>query len=346
MRILINSILNNRIVQHVTFWTVSFYVLLTIFTSSSDFLKIDFIYTGIFLFTILLMVYTNILYLVPVFLSRKRIFIYGILITILLLVFSFINQMLFDEWVDHILPGYYFISYYSFGDLLKFFLTFYLVSTLLKLSKEWFLLSEVKQKLIATEKAKTEVELKSLKSQINPHFLFNSLNVIHSLALNNSKSTSDAIIQLSDILRYTIYDSNLTEVKISSEMKLISEFIKLQKHRISPEAKIEFNKKIDDSDFTIAPLLLLPLVENSFKHGIKGDIKNTFITINVDCNSKGLCFKIKNNKGVEIEDNNRNSSGFGIPNLKERLELIYPKNYSLKIENEKSHFEVKLIINK
>ena len=171
-------IARNSMVQHLLFWSLSFYILLNIFSGSSSFQKIDFIYTGIFLISLLVPVELNSFVFIPRFLNRRRYLIYGFLFLASLVLFSLFNQFLFNRLIDEILPGYYFISYYSYFDILKFFLIFIVVTTLLHLSKEWFELNENRQKVILLEKEKIDAELKALSNQVNPHFLFNSLNVL------------------------------------------------------------------------------------------------------------------------------------------------------------------------
>ncbi len=205
--------------------------------------------------------------------------------------------MLFDRLIDFILPGYYFISYYNYVDLLKFFLVFLVISTLLHLSKEWFELNENKQKMILLEKEKIDAELKALSNQVNPHFLFNSLNVLYSLSIKNKKETPEAIIKLSDILRYVIYESNRETVELQNEITLINNFIDLQQFRTSPDADIQFLWRLKMKNLPIAPMLFLPLVENSYKHGIKGEVGKTFIKMKLIQKGNEVEFQIENNKG-------------------------------------------------
>lgn len=255
--------------------------------------------------------------------------------------FSFFNQFLFNHLIDFILPGYYFISYYSFGDILKFFSTFLVLTTLLHLSKEWFELNESRHRIVLLEKEKINAELKALMNQVNPHFLFNSLNVLYSLAMKNRKETPEAILKLSDILRYVIYDSNSDLVDLSSEVNLINNFIELQSFRIGKDTRIKFSSDIKDEGIKIAPMLFLPLLENAYKHGIKGDIENTFIELELNTDKKNIHFSIINNLGKTI---NNGSSGVGLANIKNRLELLYPDNYDFTIEKNELTFKVDLNI--
>lgn len=337
-------IARNSVVQHMLFWGLSFYVLLNIFSGSSSFQKIDFIYTSIFMFSLFVPVELNLFLLIPRFLNRKKYLLFCFLFFVIILIFSLFNQWLFSSLIDQILPGYYFISFYSYFDLLKFFIVFLSITTLLHLSKEWFELNESRQKVILLEKEKIDAELKALSNQVNPHFLFNSLNVLYSLAINNENRTSDAIIKLSDILRYVIYESNHEMVSLSSEIKLIYNFIELQQYRISPDADIQFEQNIENENFQIAPMLLLPLVENSYKHGVKGDVEDTFIRMKLIQQGNEVEFSIENNKGLSGELDGKQSGGVGLKNIRSRLELLYPNNFIFEVEDKENVFSVKLKI--
>jgi LytS/YehU family sensor histidine kinase len=224
---------------------------------------------------------------------------------------------------------------------LKFFAVFLISATLLHLSKEWFELNEAKQKMIELEKEKVTAELKSLMNQVNPHFLFNSLNVLYSLAMKKSEETPEAILKLSDILRYVIYESNKDWVELSSEAELIHNYIALQKFRVDDKAEIIFSESIENENIKIAPMLFLPLVENAYKHGIKGDIERTFLKIELTATSDGVQFIIINNKGDQNQNGNK---GVGLSNVKNRLDLIYPGKHDFIVEENDTTFRVSLKI--
>ena len=341
----LSAILRNALLQHLAFWVLAYYVLLKIFAGSDILQPIDYIYTGIFLSSLFIPVAINLFLLIPQLLNNGRYIPYGILILSGLFVFSFFNQLLFDRLIDFILPGYYFISYYSYGDLLKFFTVFLVITTLLKLSKEWFELSKARQKITLLEKEKLDAELKALMNQVNPHFLFNSLNVLYSLAIKKMPETPDAIIRLSDILRYVIYESNKETVTLNSEIELLNNYVHLQQYRIDASAKIEFVKDVIDKETRIAPMLFLPLLENSFKHGIKGDTGDTFIRIMLSQQKSRVNFTIENNKGVSSEPTDKQTGGVGLENIRNRLHLIYPDNHTFDVTETDSTFKVELTIN-
>jgi LytS/YehU family sensor histidine kinase len=223
---------------------------------------------------------------------------------------------------------------------------FLVITTLLHLSKEWFELNEARQRMILLEKEKIDAELRALSNQVNPHFLFNSLNVLYSLAMKKARETPEAIIKLSDILRYVIYESNRETVELNSEIKLINNFIDLQRFRTSPDADIVFTYEIENEKINVAPMLFLPLVENSFKHGIKGEVGKTFINIELLQRDDEIEFTIINNKGKSGEPEEKRAGGVGLKNIHGRLELIYPKNHTFEVEDGENSFTVKLKINK
>ncbi len=336
-------LIQNRILHHLSFWLASFLVLIQLFKVSATVEKIDYIYTAIFQFTLMIAVYLNLLVLIPGYLSRKKIFLYGLFSALVLILGSFFNVLLFSKLIDYVLPGYYFISYYSYLDILQFFAAYMLLTTLLKLSKEWFQLIDSKQKLIEIEKEKVKIELMALRAQLNPHFLFNSLNVLYSLALKKAKETPESIIKLSDILRYVIYDSNKETVRIKSEVELINNYLSLQEFRIDKTSTLHFETDIK-KNIDIAPMLFLPMVENSFKHGVKGDVSNTYVHIKIKTTNNSVDFEIENNKGTSDNPDGDQHSGIGLTNIKKRLHLLYPEKHKLIISDKEDKFKVSLKI--
>src|SRR4030042_1517080 len=164
-----------RILQHVLFWAISFTVLLYFFNTSNKIEKIDIIYTAIFHISLVTGVYLNLLVLIPLFLKKDRYLLYGLLLLAVIAGTAGFNLLTFNKLIDYVLPGYYFISYYEFNDILIFVIVYIGLTTLLKLSKSWFLLMEAGQRLMRAEKEKINIELLALRSQINPHLIFGQL---------------------------------------------------------------------------------------------------------------------------------------------------------------------------
>jgi two-component system, LytTR family, sensor kinase len=327
----------NRIFQHVLFWSMSFLILTNIFKVSAEIKRIDLIYTAIFHVPIFLIVYLNLRLLFPVFLEKGKYFLYGISVLALIALGAGFYIILFDSWIDYIFSGYYFIAYYGFLDISLYFVIYIFVTSLLRLARGWFHLQEI-------EKEKTTAELKALKSQINPHFLFNSLTSIYSLARKNSTLVPEKVIQLSDLMRHIIYDSDVEYILLPKEIEIIRNYIELQNLRTPENEKIELEVVGEVEGKKVAPLIFLPFVENSFKHGLKSGAENPFVKIKIEVFENNLVFEIENSKGKASEINDSKYKGIGIENVKKRLGLIYPNLHSLNILETENTFKVILQI--
>jgi hypothetical protein len=331
--------IRNRLLQHLAFWAGAYYVLLRIFAAPSGIQKIDLIYAGAFLITLLPGIYLNLLLLVPRFLSRGKYVAYsGLLLAVLLATAGF-NMLTFSKLIDYILPGYYFISYYEYTDLLKFVLVFVAVTSLLKLSRGWFLLAEARHQLISLQKENAETRLAALRNQVNPHFLFNSLAGIYSLVLKQAPNAPGVVLKLSDFLRYVLYEASADEVSLQKELDSMRDYVELQKLRAGTEASIELDMPSECEKGTIAPLLFLPLAENCFKHGIKGATGPVFAKISFKTESGRVSSVFENSMG---RASGSEKGGIGLENLKKRLDLLYPGIYRLEIKNETDRFRVEL----
>ena len=193
------------------------------------------------------------------------------------------------------------------------------------------------------EKEKLRFELAYLKQQVNPHFLFNALNSIYSLASRNSPKTTDIILDLSDLLRYMLYDANKELIELNKEIECLKNYIELEKLRITDKTQINFDYSEVGNGYMIEPMLFFPLVENALKYGAN-NFEDSFIHIALKRNEKSLIFKCQN-KIVNQRKKNKDDSGIGLENVKRRLNLHYPGAYSLKINEKNKVFDVELIIN-
>lgn len=338
------QLLRKAPVQHLLFWGLSWYILLRIFMSSDEINAIDLIYTTVFILPVAGSVYVNLRLLIPALLEKRRFLLYLLLLIISTAGFTWINILIFSHLIDWILPGYYFISYYDFFDLLKFFISFMVITSLLKLSKGWFQLTEARGNLTKLEKERAMAELESLKSQVNPHFLFNSLNTLYALVLKKSDTAPGYILKLSGLLRYLLYETSSPLVDLEKELSCTYDYIELQRMRAGDQARIRYQTSGEAAHKKIAPLLFLPLVENSFKHGIKGETGFSFIDIEIDIQDHQIIFDIRNNAGRADTEGLGKSSGIGLENLRKRLDLIYPEKYRLEKTASKDVFHVKLTV--
>ncbi|WP_340113012.1 sensor histidine kinase [Maribellus mangrovi] len=332
----LQDLVRNRVLRHILFWCLSFLILLNILKVSVEVKPIDLIYTAIFHIPIIAVVYINLQGLIPWFFERQKYLQYSALVITLVACGAGFYLLLFDKWIDFIFRGYYFIAFYSFWDISLYFAIYLLLTSLLHLARGWFRLQEME-----TEKQKAE--LKALQTQINPHFLFNSLNSIYSLSRKSSKQVPDKIVQLSDLLRHIIYDSERDFIPLEKEIRMIRNYIELQNLRTSETRRISFELEGDLSGKSIAPMVILPFIENSFKHGLKGGADNAFVNIRIKTFSKSLNLEIENSKGKAIEPESMNR-GIGVENVKKRLDLIYPGRHKLKIKDESESFKVHLRI--
>ncbi|MCX6233588.1 MAG: histidine kinase [Bacteroidetes bacterium] len=339
-------IVTSRWVQHLAFWGFSFLVLLNYFRLSSQAEPIDYLYTAFFHISLIIGVYINLRLLIPVFLKRKKIILFAVFFAINLLVVSQLNIFIFDYLIDKLFPGYYFISYYDFTDILQFHIVYLVLSSLLKLSKEWFELLESQTRLAQIEQEKTHTELKALRSQVNPHFLFNSLNNIYSLSLKKADETPQVILALSDMFRYIIYETGEDLIELTKEVAFLEKYIELQQIRSDQKANITFEVKGDPSAIKVAPLIFLPFLENSFKHGIKGDTAGGYVHLRIDIDQDIIHFQLSNNKGKGDEIGKEKKSGIGLENVRRRLELEYSGNHSLDIKESEDEFSVSLKLTK
>ena len=191
-------------------------------------------------------------------------------------------------------------------------------------------------------KEKLETELKFLKNQTNPHFLFNTLNNIYALARKKSDSTADVVMKLSKILRFMIYESGRPFISIAEETKLIQDYLDLERIRYNERLNIAFKKDIDNNNQQVSPLLLLPFVENAFKHGVSETRFTSFVNIDLQLHNNILKFEVQNSK--EGTSNTSGESKIGLCNVKRQLELMY-KEFDLKVEDKENIFAIHLTIN-
>lgn len=193
---------------------------------------------------------------------------------------------------------------------------------------------------LKAEKSKTELSL--LRTQINPHFFFNTLNNLYALTIKNSKQAPDVILKLSDMMRYTIYEGEKETVKLSDEIEYLQNYIELHKIRYKKTVEITFNHTIDSS-LTVSPLLFIILLENAFKHGIETLAENAFIHLDLFEDTNYIYFNIENNfDPKEVQESN----GIGLKNLKRRLSLLYKNSHELHVEKTNNTYKTILKIAK
>jgi len=331
-----------RIIQHLAFWVLSFLVFLNLFKTGSKPEKIDYVYTFLFQLSLLPAVYLNLKLLLPKLGNRKTILHYMISLAAVIILFAWINYSFFDNWSAKVFPDYFFISYFTFKEVILFFSVYVVITTLLKLSKSWFFVSQLQKELLEKEKQKAEVELKALKAQINPHFFFNTLNSIYSMALDKDERLPGTVLQLSELMRYFLYEAKDNFVPLERELAVVDSYIALQTIRSGEQLKIEIKREGNMTNQKIAPLILITFLENAFKHGAKGGSENTFVRLDIKVEENKLTFVVENNKGIIDEVNTGEYNGLGLENVKRQLELLYPGKHLLNIKDQPNRFSVAL----
>jgi sensor histidine kinase YesM len=210
----------------------------------------------------------------------------------------------------------------------------------LKFTKQWYL---KEQRNIQLQKQNTEAQLQLLTAQVHPHFLFNTLNNIYSQAQNESPKSSKMIMGLSELLRYILYEGRKPLVPLDKELRMILEYINLEKIRYGNKLDLHYLIADKTGDVYIAPLLLLPFVENCFKHGASNMLQNPWINLTIEIKDTTLVMKLMNGKPGNNEIAQK-KHGIGISNARQRLELLYKDNHELQIREEEDVFIVDLKI--
>ena len=199
---------------------------------------------------------------------------------------------------------------------------FMLISSPVILVIDWF---DQNSKITSLAKEKVQKELEFLKTQINPHFFFNTLNNLYALSLQQSEQTPEVIMQLSDLMRYVIYKGKEDYVSVGEEMEYVLDYVQLQRLRHHKKLDFKFDNRLTDTSIPMPPILYIVLVENAFKHGVEKVENDAFIHMTIENEDDNLFFTITNSREEEIST----SMGIGLQNLKRRLDLLYPDQYSL-----------------
>lgn len=194
--------------------------------------------------------------------------------------------------------------------------------------KEWYR-DQLRNKKLAEEKL--AAELNFLKAQVHPHFLFNTLNNLYALALIKSEKTPDIVLKLSDLLDYMIYKSNDAFVPLKKELEILEGYVELEKMRYNERLELQYEINGDASGHEIAPLILLPFIENSFKHGASKDRSKPSIQIKLNIEPDFLALEVTNSVPADKKSDETESEGIGLKNVQRRLELIYPQRHELLI---------------
>jgi len=338
------NFIKSRIIRHILFW-IAFLLFNTIINGQfkGDY-SLQLILHLYYLPVVMAATYFTIYFLLPKFLQTRKYVLFSLLLVGSAFVFSALQRIniiyilvpiQFPESVDK----YKFFSFQLIFRILSIYSPV-ILAVAIKLFIEWYRDQQIFQRL---EKEKLEAELKFLRSQIHPHFLFNILNSLYALTLKKSGKAPEVVLKLSDLLSYMLYDCNADNVSLKKEISLINDYIELEKLRYGEKLNIEFNVDGPMKDKQIAPLLLLPFVENSFKHGVSKKISDKWIKIDLNIREDELLLKVINSKNSNQSSNGQDyTEGIGLQNVKRRLDLLYENKYELEINESENEFKVNL----
>lgn len=340
----------SRIAYHSVFWVIVAVFYFFLFNWNSEFREASIIFSAGLLPVAIAVTYFFNYKLVPQFLWKKK---YG-----KFFLFSFYT-LLVGVWISFLIVFYtliYILNNKSAIDpsvlhpelqvMTLNFIIFFAIAV--KQIKRAFFMQQEKNDLeklkLNTELKLKEAELKLLKAQIHPHFLFNTLNNLYGLTLEKSDEAPDLVLRLSDILDYILYRCNESSVLLSDEIENLKNYIEIERIRYSDKLKMSVDFPLNTNNLKIAPLIILPFIENAFKHGVSNYPGVAFVNAKINLLENTLVFKIENSKNPARKIENGYSKGIGLQNARKRLELLYPDKYILKIDEKDKTYSVNLTL--
>jgi two-component system LytT family sensor kinase len=327
----------NTVLLHIIIWSILF--ALPHFFIDNRNIKPGFFPGSFFIVTNLYHIglfYLNAFLLFPLLFNKRRWWLFILAIAAVIAVSYYLKLFITIQWYPE-------VTLDKWANRILFFppLIFLFASTIYRMIVDKTEQDKKQKEMIAEQLA---IKLKFLRSQINPHFIFNVLTNLVSLARKKSELLEPALIRLSDLMRYMLYESDEKKVALSKEVEYLKSYIELQKLRFGDDVAIDVNIQIPENEMQqhIEPMLLIPFVENAFKHGLGVD--EPFIQINLTVSNGKLGLTVKNNFNSDGNESKDLNSGIGLENVQSRLTLLYPKRHSLLLKQEKNLFHIHLIL--
>ncbi len=342
------KLFDSHITQHLIFWGAYFiflfFITLLRFYEGRD-VSFNLSFELLQMAVMVSAVYVNLKVLIPRFFESRKFYIYG-LVLLLTVFINAILMLLIVKLIPEFRPHFILKDRPSFMFALP--MMFLQLSVVAVTSALHFMrvnqrLQEAALSVKELESHQLKAELNSLKAQVNPHFLFNSLNNIYSHSLLESPQTPELILKLSSLLNYIIYECQDEQVHLEKELEFLSDYIALERVRIDASVQVDFKMDVSNTSILIAPLLFVPLIENAFKHGANISSGKPFIDIQLKEENGDLKFKCTNSSD-HFEDVARSSGGIGLENVRKRLDLIYPDKHHFEIKDEGHQFSVEMSI--
>lgn len=315
----IDTLINSRIAQNIFIWVCLFFIIMAVITTSNSKMETSFFA----LLFILVPTYVNNSFILPFLLKKKKI-LFAILFMFNCIISAIVTGLLMSFFTKNVIKPIQFLNLCAMILIATFF------GATLKLARDSF----------SIQQQKREAELKLLNAQLNPHFLFNTLNNLYGLSVVKSDKLPNLMLKLSDLLRYSLYETKTSLVSLQKEISYLENYISLEKIRLE-NTKINFKVTGNISDKKIAPMLFIVFIENAFKHLSS---ENSKVDIEILSEENKLCFTCKNTvDSTKLEQKlEKGKSGIGLANAKKRLLLMYPKKHCLKIQSDSSCFSVSL----
>jgi sensor histidine kinase YesM len=337
-------------VTHFVFWIIYLLYFTIAYASFRDNYAESFIEVLVTLPVRMSATYLTLYLLIPGFLDKGKYTTFTFIFILSALGFGYLDRiMLHLFFVPYYIPNYDYTAYplSSFTKALQRTTNVYTIvfaAAAVKLIKRNYQNEKIAREL---SREKLDAELKFLKSQIHPHFLFNTLNSLYALTLQKSDQASEVVLKLSQFLDYMLYDCNVSQISLEKEIEQMQNLITLEKLRYGERLEVDFQISGKVQNQEIPPLLMLPFIENSFKHGVSQHIENSFIYIDLKIKARDLIFRVENSfteTGGDIVA--EYTKGIGLKNVKRRLDLIYgEQGYHLEIYKEEDSFTIVLTIN-
>jgi two-component system, LytTR family, sensor histidine kinase AlgZ len=333
---------NRVIILHLSFWGVylSFFVYqITSFRRQVE-LSEAFAHAGFHVGFNMITAYVNYFIFLPRFLERKKIgrYLLEFSLPFALLMFARVHlQRWYIDGYSHKVDFFYSNIFVVQATATTLFTVIFV--GMLRFAKEWFEFEARKKEI---ENEKLTAELTFLKAQINPHFLFNTLNNLYYLAYSKSEHTTEIIAKLSQMMRYMIYDSNHAKVLLGREIEYMQNYISLERLRLNDQIPIRFEVEGKVDDVWITPLVFITFLENAFKHGVTNTSTRSWVNVSIRVHDGVCIYTVENSKIVNAREDNGGRSGIGLRNVARRLELSYPGKYSLQVNDQADRYAVQL----
>ena len=340
-----------NVVTHVAAWSI--FILLPYLLSDKEKapweVTLDhnpyFVSVQVFIYAFLVgFYYLNSMILIPGLLANRKILLYSLIVLALGIIYVYVPDYVLRNFVFNNFhpkpPRHRPFRIFALPGSAALYLLVLVISSSIKIVQQWFAAEQMKEK---AEKETLRTELSLLKSQVNPHFLFNTLNNIYAMAITGSENTAGAVMKLSQIMRYILQEAEVEFVPLQKDIQFIEHYIDLQQFRLSDKADIQFTVDGSPGTLRIAPLLLIPFIENAFKYGISAREKSR-ISMRIEIRENTVTLIVENSKHANLPGSALDNTGIGISNTRRRLDLLYPGKHELSIQDTPEAFLVNLKI--